>query len=457
VHVITLDEKTINPVTAEYIQEGITRAETSKAQYLIIELDTPGGLLNSTRSIVKSILSASIPVIVYVSPRGSRAASAGVFITYASHIAAMAPSTNIGAAHPVSFGGRQPAPKESEEWKQLKKVLPNIADDDHESQEIHDDQDDDAERMPVDADTQSDHPSTPLEDKIKNDTIAFIKALARFRGRNEEWALESVVNSESITDQEAIEKGVIEILADDISDLLRQLDGREISVNGTTSILQTRDAPILRFAMNTKQKFFNVLADPNIAYFLLILGFYALLFEVTNPGIGVPGVLGAIFLILAFYSLQTLPTNYAGLALMGLGGILLVAEFYVPGFGLLTLGGLVCLILGSLLLFDSVDPLMRVSYWVIGIMSLSLASGMIFVTGILLKNRHRPVHGGKEGMIGQTGNVLSDINPNHDGFVFVHGERWIASADETIKTGQKITVESIQGLKLTVTLINKQP
>jgi membrane-bound serine protease (ClpP class) len=451
--VITLNDKTVNPVTAEYIINAIDRAQADGSRCLIIELDTPGGLLNSTRSIVKRLLTAEIPVVVYISPAGSRAGSAGVFITYASHIAAMAPSTNIGAAHPVQMGGAdRPDPKDNRDWRELKEMIRGLRYDPQPSGEdapaAEDGPEKTIEKEPLEDAVKDDQ--DPMSSKILNDTVAFIRAIAQERGRNAQWAVQSVVKSESITSDEALEKGVVEIIASDLQDLLAQLDGREVSIKGKTVILKTRGASVTRVDMDARQKFFNVLADPNIAYFLLILGFYGLLFEMTHPGIGVPGVLGAIFLILALYSMQTLPTNYAGLALMSLGLILLVAEAYAPGFGLLTLGGMVCLALGSMLLFESVDPVMRVSRGLIFGVTASFGGLMIFLAGFLFRNRRRPAMGGKEGMVGLKGKARTALKPGTPGQILVHGEIWSATADEPVSAGEAVEVESVEGLVLKV-------
>lgn len=486
VHLIQLNDDTINPVTAEYISQSIDRAYEEKAECLIIKMDTPGGLLNSTRLIVKNMLKAKVPVVVYIAPSGSRAGSAGVFITYASHIAAMAPSTNIGAAHPVQMGPEGGKGPRDDDWKELKKLLEELKqekkDKASESSEenVQEERKDKKKRLSrrerkkqeeeEAAKTQEEpkikeedqeteelfHDEHPMESKILQDTVAFIKAIAKERGRSVEWAVDSVVKSSSITAEEALAKGVVEIIARDDNDLLEQLDGRVVKINEEEVTLHTKDAVIQNISMDARQQFFNVLANPNIAYFLLILGFYGLLFEVTHPGFGVPGVLGVIFLILAFYSMQTLPTNYAGLALLALGVGLLVAEIYVPGFGLLTLGGLVCMALGSMLLFQSVDPIMRVSWELVGAFSLTTAAITFFGLRLILMTRKRKVLGGQEGLVGEKGEADSEIGPGKEGKVFVHGELWNAVSEESISIGEPIVVEKMDGLKLKVKRIQKE-
>jgi len=452
VHLIQLNDDTINPVTAEYIIESIDEAYSEGAQCLIIKLDTPGGLLSSTRMIVKKMLTSQIPIVVYIAPNGSRAGSAGVFITYASHIAAMAPSTNIGAAHPVQMGMK--SPRRFTQWKELRELIDELKDaKDIEKEEIVDEkignENNESEQI-IKAD------EDPMSSKLLQDTVAFIKAIAKERNRNIEWAIASVVESKSITSEEALEKGVVELIAQSDEDLLEKLDGRMVVINDKELILQTKDAYINRIEMEPHQKFFNVLANPNIAYFLMILGFYGLLFEVTHPGFGVPGVLGLAFLILAFYSMQTLPTNYAGLALMVLGLILLVTEVFTPTFGVLTLGGLTCLILGSMLLFDSVDPIMRVSKSVIYSFSLTTGAITLFLVYSVMHSQRAKIKSGKEGLIGQVAETQKPISPNRAGKVFVHGEIWNAISEDSIKKGEGATIVEVNGLTLRVKQLKKE-
>lgn len=440
---LELNDDTINPVTAEYIVNGIERAARENAQCLVIKLDTPGGLLSATRLIVKKILTSSVPVVVYVAPGGSRAGSAGVFITYASHVAAMAPSTNIGAAHPVQMGWE--APRKSGEWKEMRKLIEELR------QEKEGEKKD---KEPAQANKETSGAVEPDEDpmssKILQDTAAFIRAIAKERNRNSDWAVASVTQSASITDKEALEKGVIEIIAKDEADLLGQLDGRRVKIDEREVLLQTKDAALESVPMDARQRFFNVLANPNIAYFLMILGFYGLLFEITHPGIGVPGVVGAIFLILAFYSMQTLPTNYAGLALLILGFVLLVAEAYTPAFGLLTLGGLVCTVLGSMLLFESVDPIMRVSRSAIYALSLTTAGLTFFLAQSVLRTHRARILGGREGLIGASAEARTAMKPQKIGKVFAHGEIWNAVSDEEIAKGEEVRIVEVRGLTLKV-------
>ena len=439
VYIIKINDDTINPVTAGYIIDSIDKAYEAGAECLIIELDTPGGLLTSTRLIVKKIMSAEIPVVVYIYPSGSRAGSAGVFITYASHIAAMAPSTNIGAAHPVQMGGRG---RERSVWDARRDRMDSFSEKESQGrkEQKHSEKEETGESEEIDV----------MSGKILHDTVAFIKALANERNRNVEWAEKSVTESASITEEEALENNVIEIIAKDEKDLLSKLNGREVKIGDTIRTLNTKDVILRYIDMNFRQRFLNVLANPNIAYILLMLGFYGLLFEVTHPGVGFPGVAGAICIILAFFSMQVLPTNYAGLALILLGIILFIAEAKVPGFGLLTLGGLVCMVLGSLLLFESPYAIMRVSLTLI--ISLTLATA--FVTLILVRaviiSHKRKVVSGKEGLIDTIGRAQTTITPDKEGKAFVHGEIWNAVSKENIKRGNKIKVVSVDGMTVEV-------
>ena len=442
---IELNDDTINPVTAEYIIKAIDHAQQENAQCLIIKMDTPGGLLSSTRTIVKKMLTAKVPIVVYIAPSGSRAGSAGVFITYASHIAAMASSTNIGAAHPVKMDGSRT--ERHGDWQELKKLIEEIK----AGKALNNDTQKD-EKIEFSSD-EIEPDENPMKSKILNDTVAFIKTIAKERGRNVEWGIQSVTKSYSVTEQEAIDKGIVEIIAKDVNDLLKQLNGRIVKISNKKIVLDTQDVVVETITMNPRQEFFNILANPNIAYFLMILGFYGLLFEVTHPGIGAPGILGAIFLILAFYSLATLPTNYAGVALTLIGLTLLIAEAVVPGFGLLTLGGVACLILGSMLLFDSVDPVMRVSNFLIFTLAGLTGGVSIFLVRSLIHSFRKKISTGQEGLIGMVGEARTDISPKKDGKIFVHGEIWNAESTCAIKKGSKVKVITIDGLTVTVEVI----
>ncbi len=439
VQIIQLDDETINPITAEYIDHAITKAEAEKAECLIIKLDTPGGLLNSTRTIVKKILASTVPVVVYIAPGGSRAGSAGVFITYASHVAVMAPSTNIGAAHPVQLGGENRRPKD-DSAEDLKQVLRALSD------QIKSNKKDSAKDKKEIVHSDDD----PMSSKILNDTVAWVTTLANKRGRNAQWAVKSVTESASITETEALQSKVIDFIAKDDNELLEKLDGRSVRIEDKDIVLRTKGSQVEMVSMTGRQKFFNVLANPNIAYVLFILGFYGLLYEVTHPGFGVPGVLGIVFLILAFTSMQALATNYAGLALIVLGICFFIAEALTPGLGILAFGGIVCTGVGSLLLFDGSVPGMGISLSLIATFTLTTAALTIFLVTLVIRSHRNKVVSGAEGMIDEEGEVYTRISQGKQGKVSVHGEIWNAIADETLEKGEPIIVEQVNGLILTV-------
>jgi len=388
----------INPAVNDYIRESIQRAHAGNARALIIQLDTPGGLLSSTRSIVKEMLGAPLPVIVYVAPSGAGAGSAGVFITLAANIAAMAPGTNIGAAHPVAGGGQE-----------VKGVM---------------------------------------GEKIENFTASFSEAIAQQRGRDTEFAIQAVRRSISITDKEALEKRVIDIIAQDVSDLLKQAHGREVDVVGTKRTLDFDGVSVLRFEMGLKLKVLNVLADPNIAYLLMMAGILGLYMEFSNPGALFPGIAGGIALLLALASLQVLPINYAGLLLIGLGLCLLVAEAFLPSFGLLGISGVVSLGLGSLLLFDVEGSDLTVDPGIVLAAVGTLSAAVLVVTFLVVKSQRRKATLGYEGLVGEVGEVRERLDLK--GRVFVHGEVWRAEGAERLEPGDRIEVVGHDGMVLKV-------
>ncbi len=400
VHVITLDA-TINPATADYIHTSIERASAQKAECLIIRLNTPGGLLKSTRVIVTDLLSSPLPVIVYVAPGGSQAASAGTFITLAAHVAAMAPGTNIGAAHPVGIQGGE---KDS-----------------------------------------------IVNEKATNDAAAFIRTISEKRKRNVQWAEEAVRKSLSITESEALKQGVIDLIAPTVTALLDSIDGKRVDLDGTTHIFGTRNADVKEFEMGWKHRLLDLLSDPNIAYIFFLLGIYGLMFELYNPGSILPGVVGVIAIIIALYSLHTMPINYAGLALILFGIILFIAEIKVTSYGLLTVGGIISLALGSIMLIDSDSPLefVRISWSVIIPAALVTAGFFAFAVGMGIRAQRRKPTTGIEGIIGATGETLSTLNP--DGQVRVHGEIWRATSEEgKIAAATPIIVTGVENLTLRV-------
>jgi membrane-bound serine protease (ClpP class) len=384
----------INPIASEYIGKNIEKAREKNSEALIIELDTPGGLDTSMRDIVKDISSSTVPVIVYVSPSGSRAASAGVFITLSAHIAAMAPGTNIGAAHPVAIG----------------------------------------EKM-----------DKTIAEKATNDAAAYIKSIAEKRGRNAQWAEDAVRKSISATENEALKENIIDLVSENINSLLSAINGRQVKTAFGEKTLNTENAVVVREDMGLRHKILNRISDPNIAYILMILGFYGLFFELTNPGSIFPGVIGGIFLILAFFAFQTLPVNYAGVLLIILAIILFILEIKVTSHGLLTIGGIISLLIGSLMLFESSAPFMKLSLSVI--LPAVFFISFFFVVTIRLAvkaYRSKPVTG-SEGLVGLVGNANTDIT-SEGGMVSLHGEIWSALSDDPITKGEKVIVESVSGL-----------
>ncbi len=404
VNLITIDAA-INPAIGDFIHENITRSTEEGALALVIQLDTPGGLLNSTRTIVKDLLSAPLPVIVYVAPSGAGAGSAGVFITMAGHIAAMAPGTTIGAAHPVGSGG----------------------------QDIEGD----------------------MGDKIENFTASFSESIAQRRGRNVEWAEKAVRESVAITEVEALQKKVVDIVATDIQDLLRKANGRKLEIGNTQTVLDLRSAQtesgtfrVTQIEMRIKHRVLNFLADPNVAYLLMMAGILGLYVEFTHPGVIVPGVVGGICLLLAFAAFQVLPINYSGLLLLLLGIGLLIAEVLLPTFGVLGIGGVISFILGSLFLFDSPDADLLVDRSIIATVGVSVAAFMLFVGALAVRTLGQRSVSGVDGLIGTTGEVRVRIDPR--GKVWIHGEYWNAESTEDLEVGQKVQVVSVTDLVLHV-------
>ena len=410
-------EAPITPVTAGFIERAIREADEADAACLVIELDTPGGLMESTRQIVKNILASPVPIVVYVSPRGARAASAGVFITLASHVAAMAPATHIGAAHPVQIGGA-PGPSPQNEENDAEQQGGGI-----------------------------------MEDKIVNDAKAWARSLAELRGRNADWAEAAVTQSESIPSTEALDLNVIDYLADDLIDLLDMIDSLEVQTQTGSVSLRTANAPVQAVEMWWGEKVLSILSDPNLAFLLLMLGFYGILFEFYTPGWGIAGTTGAICLVLAFFGLAVLPINYAGLVLIVLAVGLFVAEAFFPSFGMLTIGGAVCLILGGIMLVDSPMPVMRVSLAVV--IPVAIGSGIVafFLAGRAVQSFRLPIQTGAEAMVGRRGRASGDFAPRDGGFegtVLIHGELWRAESDHEIVDQQAVTVEQCISLTLIV-------
>jgi membrane-bound serine protease (ClpP class) len=414
IDVIKIDNYIINPVIAKFISTAIKNAQEKESVCVVIQLDTPGGLLESTRNIVKDILNSKIPIIVYIAPSGSRAGSAGVFITYASHLAAMAPSTNIGAAHPVGVGFSPKPPAKQ------------------------------------DAKSSGKNPADVMAEKVINDTVAWIKSIAKSRNRNVKWAEDAVRKSISATENEALREGVIELIAKDLNDLKEKIDNHKLKTKYGTIILETKNASFNFISPSRQELILNAIAHPFVAYILLILGVMGLIFEFTSPGIGFPGVAGFICLLLAFFAFQLFPVNYLGVVLIILAFVLFVAEAFTPTFGLLALGGLVCLGLGSLLLMKTPYPFFRVSVTYIIPIALTAAGISVFLVGNTIKTHRRKVMTGKEGLINTQATTITRLKPK--GKVFCHGEIWNAvSADnKKIDKNQKVKVVKVVGLELIV-------
>lgn len=397
--VITLDGA-INPAASDYIHYGIEQAVKHNSECLVLRLNTPGGLLESTRTIVSDILQSPIPVVVYVSPPGSRAASAGVFITLSARIAAMAPGTNIGAAHPVSLQGQM---------------------------------------------------DSTMTEKVTNDAAAFIRTISEKRHRNVKWAEDAVRKSISITETEALKDNIIDLIANNTKDLLEKINGEEIHTASGSAILNTKNAEIINIDMSFQQKLLSILSDPNIAYILFMLGIYGLLFELYSPGLIFPGVVGVISLLLAFYAMHTLPINYAGLALIIFSVILFVLEIKIVSHGLLTIGGVISLILGSVMLIKT-DPtfdVLGVSWKIILLFVILTVSFFTIAIGFGIKAQRRKPTTGLEGLINEIGEAITDLEPK--GMIKIHGEIWNAeSIEETIPKGNKIIVTGISDLILKI-------
>ncbi|MCB1948297.1 MAG: nodulation protein NfeD [Burkholderiales bacterium] len=409
----------IGPATYDYLQRGFDKAIEQNSQIIILQMDTPGGLDVSMREIIRSMIASPVPVIVFVSPSGARAASAGTYILYASHIAAMAPATNLGAATPVQIGG-----------------LPGVPDKDMFDRF----QDGDDERGAPSAD--------PMSNKIINDAVAYIRGLAQMRDRNAEWAESAVRTAASLTAEEALENGVIDLIAENIPDLLAKIDGRSVNVLGNARILSTQHISVEHFEPDWRTRLLAIITDPNIAYILMLLGIYALIFEFSNPGMIFPGVVGAVCLVLALFAFQVLPINYAGLALLLFGIAFMLAEVFVPSFGALGIGGMIAFVIGSVMLLDTGVPGYGVSIPLIATFALLSAAFFLLVLGMAIKARQRPVVSGVEHLMHSTAEVLNDFSEH--GWVRVQGERWEAQTSTPLRRGEKVRVVAIDGLVLKV-------
>ena len=419
----------IGPATADYITRGLRQAHERGDALVILKLDTPGGLDSAMRDINLAIIASPVPVATYVAPSGARAASAGTYILYASHVAAMAPATNLGAATPVQIGGFPSLPSKSP-----LKPDKDIPGDDSKTDEKK------AEKAPSPPETDA------MTKKIVNDAAAYIRGLARMRGRNEDWAEQAVRDGVSLAAEDALEQNVVDVIAVDERALLEQLDGRVVDIHGVKITLETAHSTIDPRAPDWRTELLGVIANPNIAYIFMLLGIYGMFFELANPGAIVPGVVGAICLLIAMFALQMLPVNYAGLALIVLGIAFMVGELFVPSFGALGMGGIVAFAIGSVLLFDTDTDEFRVSISIVAAVTILTAAFFLLALGALFKARRGPIVSGREQLIGSVGNVLGDFETT--GRIRVHGETWNARAEQSMHSGDRVTVTAIDGLML---------
>ena len=416
----------IGPATADYVHRGIEHARALGAQLVVLQMDTPGGLDISMRAIIKEIAIAPLPVAAFVAPGGARAASAGTYILYASHIAAMAPATNLGAATPVQIGGTEEKDKPIEKSapeKPAQTGKPGKSDGVGELSSAH-------------------------TRKAVQDASAYIRGLAQLRGRNAEWAERAVREAQSLSADEALKLKVIDLVAADVPQLLQRLDGRKFSIAGTEHVLATAGVAATAFEPDWRTRFLSVITDPSMAYILVLLGIYAIFFEFSNPGMVLPGVVGAICVLIALYAFQMLPVNYAGLALIALGVGLMAAEHFVPGFGVLGIGGIVAFVIGSIMLIDTDDPGFRIPWPLIAGAAAASALFLMLVLSLAVRARARPVVSGREQMLGATGEVLENVAG--ETYARVHGEIWKVRSGIPLERGQVVRVTGIDGLLLTV-------
>jgi len=411
-------EGAIGPATADFVGRSLERAAKDGAPLVVLRLDTPGGLDSSMRDIIRDILASPVPVAAWVGPSGARAASAGTFILYASHVAAMAPATNLGAASPVAIGGAPDAGKPDSSGKDAKKGA-----------------------VPQAGDT--------LMRKATNDAAAYIRSLAQLRGRNADWAERAVREAVSLSAAEARKLKVIDLVADSVPALLMALEGRTIEAAGAKHQLATAGAQVQAIEPDWRTRVLNVITNPSVAYLMILVGIYALVFEFSNPGLILPGVVGAICILIAMYAFQLLPVNYAGLALLLLGIAFMVAEVWVTTHGALAVGGLVAFVVGSVMLLDTDVPQFEIPYALIGGVSAASAAFLFLVLGMLVRSRRRPVVSGREELIGAPGEALEEIEG--EGWARVHGERWRVRTSAPLKRGQALRVAAIDGLVLEVT------
>ena len=413
----------IGPATADYIDRMLTRAEHQGAELVILQMDTPGGLDTSMRAIIKHILASQVPVVSYVAPSGARAASAGTYILYASHVAAMAPGTNLGAATPIELGGLSGS-------------------------------DGDKQKTPSEASEPEQTTTGTKERKLVNDAAAYIRSLAKLRGRNIEWAEQAVRQAASLSAEEALELGVIDIIAPNLNNLVEQLNGREVQLPDGNRKLNTQGLQLQTIEPDWRNKLLSLLSNPNVAYILMLVGIYGLIYEFANPGAVLPGTAGLISLLLALYAFHVLPVNYAGLALILLGLALMIGEAFVPSFGALGIGGVISFIVGSLILIDTDQPGYGISLPLIVTVAVASAFMLALVVGMALKAHRRPIVSGREEMFGAKGYAVENFSGH--GVVHVHGEMWQAITDQPLIKQQPVRIIGREGLVLRVTPIDEE-
>lgn len=427
-HVLLLTiDGAIGPATEDYLDRALDSARETGAELVVIRMDTPGGLDTAMRGIIKHITASPVPVAAYVAPTGSRAASAGTYILYASHIAAMAPGTNLGAATPVQLGGLPPA----------------------------DSRDKNGEPAAADRQDEGETGTDPGQQKVINDAVAYLRGLADLHGRNADWAEKAVREAASLPAEEALKRRVIDVVAIDMADLLKQIDGREVLVQGQKRTLDTAGLAIVQLDPDWRSHLLGVITNPNIAYILMLIGIYGLIFEFSNPGAIVPGTVGAICLLLALYAFQLLPINYAGMALILLGVALMVGEAFQPSFGMLGIGGVVAFAIGSVILMDTQAPGFGIDVSVIIAFTLTSALVFIFIVGMAIKARRRPVVTGQEELMGGIATAMQDFDRN--GTVTIHSETWQAETHTPLHRGQKVRVVGMRGLTLQVEPLPEPP